>query len=161
MPHITLLSPLPGQNVSALVDTFKAKVIQVQSTGTSWPPLFPSRSHLSDLIIGTGPLEVDLRPAQRGDQYFQSVLAPVKPVSRLLNIRRACEDAYDSHPPEYFPHLSLLYGDLTPKRREELVEIIKSGQLGNLPKSVRVEEAVFVNCSGPADGWKVLERVRL
>ena len=134
-PHITLYSPLPARPISELVTRFR------------------------DLPYS--PLDLTLLPAQKGSHYFQSILAPVKPIESLLKLRRACEDAYGEIG-DYFPHLSLLYGDLSPERRDKLVEMVNTNHLGpEIIQNIKVEEAWFVDCSGPEDQWRVVEQVKL
>lgn len=147
LPHITLWYPVP-------IDT---PVETIKSTLTSIVSSLKAEYALSDLNL-------DLRPAQTGEQYFQSVLAPVNPTEALLAIRRACEAEWGPSTKEYFPHLSLFYGDETQERREEIAKVAneqKGGEKGELVNSLKVGEIVVVDVRGSAGGWKVMGRVKL
>ena len=59
----------------------------------------------------------------------------------------------------YFPHLSLLYGDLDKERRDELAK--KVNEEMDLRGNVEVEEIAVVDCTGTADQWKTVATVSL
>jgi 2'-5' RNA ligase len=94
-PHITLLHPI-------------SKSIPLESITTTLQNI------AQELDLRAKPLWLDLKPAQAGTFYYQSVLAPVviKSNDTLSSLRSACEEAFDlKNEKTYFPHLSLLYGD--------------------------------------------------
>ena len=107
-------------------------------------------------------MKLDLLPAQKGTFYFQSVLAPVDPIPQLVDLNAACQKEFGPSSKPYFPHLSLLYGDISAERRNELSALVNGGlEVGKVPKSLEIKEAVFVRCEGPADGWEVVASVPL
>lgn len=64
--------------------------------------------------------------------------------------------------PKYFPHLSLLYGDLSKERRDQLAgEAQRRFEEQELRREVRVGAVVVVDCAGTVGDWKVVGRVDL
>jgi 2'-5' RNA ligase len=103
---------------------------------------------------------VSLQPAQAGTHYYQSVLAPVSPDEALSRLREACEKAFKwKGKGVYFPHLSLLYGDLDKERRDELAQ--KVNEEMTLVGNVEIEEIAVVDCTGTADQWETVATVSL
>jgi len=105
-------------------------------------------------------LSLSLQPAQAGTHYYQSVLAPVSSNESLSRLREACEKAFKRQGKGvYFPHLSLLYGDLDKGRRDELA--LKVNEEMTLEGKVEIEEIAVVDCTGTADQWKTVATVSL
>jgi 2'-5' RNA ligase len=90
------------------------------------------------------------------------VLSPVgiSPEDDLSTLRQAIESAFEwkSEKP-YFPHLSLLYGDLSKERRDELAGKVNEGMA--LPTSTEIKEIAIVDCTGTADQWRTVGTVKL
>lgn len=103
-----------------------------------------------------------LGPAQTGEKYYQSVLAPVKPTASLLALRDGCEEKWGPSAKEYFPHLSLFYGYASPERREQIARKANEG-FGEvqLVGEVEIGEIVVVDSRGTADEWKVVGSVTI
>jgi 2'-5' RNA ligase len=105
-------------------------------------------------------LSLSLQPAQAGTHYYQSVLAPVSPDEALSRLREACEKGFKwEGKGVYFPHLSLLYGDLDKGRRDELAQ--KVNEEMTLEGNVEIEEIAVVDCTGTAVQWKTVATVSL
>jgi 2'-5' RNA ligase len=139
-PHITLLSPKNALRDSAS-DIQAALERAVQST--------PHR----------GPMEMTLNAPAPGTFYYQCVLAPVEPTERLSALRAATEEECNDHPKVFFPHLSLLYGDLADERKAEICA--EAAKRVAFPVKITVKEAVVVDANGTAEEWKVVARVKL
>ncbi|KAL1408969.1 hypothetical protein Q8F55_005786 [Vanrija albida] len=148
-PHITLLHPLGKDAASppeAITETLEAAVAEFNAARG-----------------GAGPIKLTLDNPVAGEKYFQSVLTPVDEAegksAALRQLRSAVEDAFDEHPAVFYPHLSLLYGDLSRERRLELVREAEA-QLP-FPREVVVHDAVVVDINGTAPEWKIVARVKL
>jgi hypothetical protein len=110
--------------------------------------------------LKAGKLSLSLKPAQAGTHYYQSVLAPVAPDEALSRLRGACEKQFKwQGQGTYFPHLSLLYGDLDKERRDELA--MKVNQEMSLSDSVDIGDIAVVDCTGTATQWKTVATVSL
>lgn len=141
-PHVTLLGSIPLPHLPADVVRRLQRVLS--SAG----------------VLGAA-LELDILPAQHGQTYHQSVLAPVQRNTSLSALRKACEDEFDIHSSTpYFPHLSLLYGDLSQDRRDELAAHV-NGSLQLLPRTAKFGELCIVRTVGPVEDWEVIGRVTL
>lgn len=142
-PHVTLLAPVALSVPVWEVMTTLQKAINDAS----------SRCSLRGL-------QLELQPAQGGSHYFQSVLAPITPTDPLLILRRACEDAFSIHrPTPYFPHLSLLYGDITDQERSDIADRVN--RENRLPSAISVEEVVLVKALGKVQDWEIACTVNL
>jgi 2'-5' RNA ligase len=140
-PHITLLHPI---SKSIYVDEIASLLSQC----------------VKEAALRDNKLSLSLQPAQAGTHYYQSVLAPVSPDEALSRLREACEKAFKwEGKGVYFPHLSLLYGDLDKQRRDELAQKV-NGEM-TLEGNVEIEEIAVVDCTGTADQWKTVATVSL
>lgn len=134
-------------------------------------------SGLKDFVL-------ELLPAQSGTSYFQSVLAPVKPTATLLSLREQTVAAFSSSgssPPspslaplsdskekrgkkdDYFPHLSLFYGDCTQQKRDEIASVANKDDptLGSGRARVTIKELGIVRCAGKVEEWEHVDNVVL
>jgi hypothetical protein len=105
-------------------------------------------------------LRLHLDPAQQGNKYFQCVLSPVKHAPELSALRGACERAFGIKPAEpYFPHLSLVYGELEEGRRREIAQQVNEG--AGVPSSLEIVAIQIVRMEGPVEDWQVVGSVPL
>lgn len=181
-PHITLFAFIPldtpiGEISNTLRQVVARVAAQVSSSGPERSDTMGTRGAgasaselesckgLEDFVLG-------LLPAQSGRSYFQSVLAPVKPSTKLLSLREQTVAAFtpspsDSDAPQkrddYFPHLSLFYGDCTPTKRAEIAAIANSDDpsLGSGRATVTIKELGIVRCVGKVEEWEHVESVVL
>ncbi|OWZ43321.1 hypothetical protein C349_03216 [Cryptococcus neoformans var. grubii Br795] len=182
-PHITLFAFIPldtpiGEISNTLRQVVARVAAQVSSSGPERSDTMGTRGAgasaselesckgLEDFVLG-------LLPAQSGRSYFQSVLAPVKPSTKLLSLREQTVAAFtpspsdsDSHSQkrdDYFPHLSLFYGDCTPTKRAEIAAIANSDDpsLGSGRSTVTIKELGIVRCVGKVEEWEHVESVVL
>ncbi|OXC65991.1 hypothetical protein AYX13_05191 [Cryptococcus neoformans] len=185
-PHITLFAFIPldtpiGEICNTLRQVVARVAAQVSSSGpersdtmgTGGPGASASELEsckgLEDFVLG-------LLPAQSGRSYFQSVLAPVKPSTKLLSLREQTVAAFTPSPSDsdsdsqkreekddYFPHLSLFYGDCTPTKRAEIAAIANSDDpsLGSGRATVTIKELGIVRCVGKVEEWEHVESVVL
>ncbi|WWD16852.1 hypothetical protein CI109_101284 [Kwoniella shandongensis] len=142
-PHITLLHPIP---LSTPLDEIHSTLRQAIDRAST------KSGSMTDKPLTLG-------KAQSGEKYYQSVLAPVEPTPSLLALREEVQSAFRlTGLKEYFPHLSLLYGDLTKERRDELALIANEK---GFEKEVEVKEVVIVRSVGSAEEWKTVGREKL
>jgi len=102
---------------------------------------------------------IGILPAQAGETYYQSVLAPIQLNEALLALRKSCEEEFGfDMPSSYIPHLSLLYGDLSRETRNDIAGRVNS-QSNPLPRTVNLGEVVVVHVRGTAEEWKMVARM--
>ncbi|EJT48740.1 hypothetical protein A1Q1_02285 [Trichosporon asahii var. asahii CBS 2479] len=110
-----------------------------------------------------GPVEIVLNNPCAGEKYYQCVLAPVDEAEGrgrdLERLRAAFCNAFEESQPFYFPHLSLIYGDMDEDTRWKLADAAVAG--GNWPSKTDFAEVVVVDINGYADQWKIVERYQL
>lgn len=110
-----------------------------------------------------GPVEIVLNNPCAGEKYYQCVLAPVDEAEGrgrdLERLRAAFCNAFEESQPFYFPHLSLIYGDMDEDTRWKLADEAVAG--GNWPSKTDFAEVVVVDINGYADQWKIVERYQL
>lgn len=182
-PHITLFAFIPldtpiGEISNTLRQVVARVAAQVSSSGPERSDTMgtggagasaselESCKGLEDFVLG-------LLPAQSGRSYFQSVLAPVKPSTKLLSLREQTVAAFTPSPSDsdsdsqkrddYFPHLSLFYGDCSPTKRAEIAAIANSDDpsLGSGRATVTIKELGIVRCVGKVEEWEHVESVVL
>jgi 2'-5' RNA ligase len=141
-PHVTLLHPI---QIATPIPDITAKV----------------RDAIAEAFesFNVSALPLELLSAQGGSHFYQSVLAPVRPHSTLLALRKACERQFglpDS--PEYFPHLSLLYGDLSKEERSKLATGVNNLE-DSLPQVISIREIGIVKVEGVAEQWVMVGSV--
>lgn len=98
-PHITLLSPLAGDEAS-FVETNRR------------------------LAAGLEPFNLDLTVPEAGTTYFQCIYMRVAANPSLSRVRLAAGEAFDLPADNYMPHLSLYYGHATPERRATILAAV-------------------------------------
>lgn len=123
-----------------------------------------------------------------GDHYFRSVFVALAPSPELVRLRAALAAAGTPHPPA-FPHLSLYYiADEEAHTRERLLQelerenvvrpaadglevvLVCAGAGADAAGSQTADGALagftgtqiwIVDCEGPVEGWKVLDKILL
>lgn len=115
-----------------------------------------------------------LTNAITGALYYQCVLVALEPVLPLFALHESLLRAFSQTPPSpstYFPHLSLVYGNLTPEKKDEIIKDLKSkGIVRDLAEGgVEVvgqegfvaSEILLVRTGGVPETWEILGRVGL
>lgn len=180
-PHITLFAFIPLDTpIGQISDTLRQVVARVNteaSESSTAGTTFEECSGLKDFVL-------ELLPAQSGTSYFQSVLAPVKPTATLLSLREQTVAAFSSSPSsppspsvsplsdskekggktdDYFPHLSLFYGDCTQEKRDEIASVANKDDptLGSGRAKVTIKELGVVRCAGKVEEWEHVDSVVL
>jgi len=133
-PHITLLDNLEGEE-----------------------DLIRSRAH--ELALDLAPLDLRLTNADYLDEFHRALFIHVEDTAALLGARKKARLLFAvGDDREFMPHLSLLYGNLTPAVKETLLDDM--GRKFDL--AFRVTHLLLVAIAGPQpDDWRYLGRFRL
>lgn len=98
------------------------------------------------------------------------------PTKRLLSLNEAFRKAFDQdHQPEYFPHLSLLYSDLSGEEAQKIIDRMEKdgvwerkldqgcwfGSKDDRFDKVLLKEVQLWDCNGKVEEWKLLNRMRI
>lgn len=153
-PHITLLTGIPAS-------TPPADILAVLSTTLVSTP--GSRLSLSLTNLGTH------------HTFFQYLFAAVSPSSPgLLALRKTVREALlptSAGPDDYFPHVSLMYGQDTDERKvDDIIDRLRKDgdlvegeegrcELRGVGSTFEVGEVLLVKCEGRPDEWEVLGSV--
>lgn len=102
--------------------------------------------------------EVRLLKATWRDEYYRCLFVEVARSRALQVAHEAAGQQFDRRPDaDFYPHLSLVYGDLEQKNKEEILDDIGR----SFDESIRVEYLVLYETSGPPPAWRCVERARL
>ncbi|GAA5942783.1 hypothetical protein JCM10213_002947 [Rhodosporidiobolus nylandii] len=162
-PHVTLISGIPSDT------SIPAILSQLATAVSAW-----RASHQPPLHLGLGALGSH---ASQG-LFFQYLFSKILPTPELLALRQAARASFfparKAEEDDYFPHLSLAYGEDSEKdgRSVEAImrELMEKGevkQVGGEKWSVQgvdglgVTEITVVRCDGKAEQWQTLGSVPL
>jgi 2'-5' RNA ligase len=132
-PHITLLSPLAGEEAS-LVETNRR------------------------LAAGFEPFDLDLTVPEAGTTYFQCIYMRVAVDRALSRVRLAAAEAFALPADNYMPHLSLYYGDATPDQRATILKAVPAQAQVSFP--VRSIQLIRADSERPVD-WHCVDEAPL
>ncbi|KAI9342617.1 2',3'-cyclic-nucleotide 3'-phosphodiesterase [Obelidium mucronatum] len=138
-PHITLLG--------SVVATAEQATLKIQQA-----------------VQGRGSFKVPLVDLVTKDFYFQCVMAKAEETAELMSLNALLRTVYPPpHSEPYWPHLSLVYGDLDAKTKDQIVEEIKSNKEWSdiVGSVVEVSEIQLWNTEGAVDNWKLVGTVSL
>jgi 2'-5' RNA ligase len=132
IPHITLIPGLEGD-----FDDISKNIIK-------------SCKNLS-------PINVEIDGIDMTDNYWRSVFFRIKKDEKLLNlydkIRESIEPCITKIDKEYFPHLSLIYGEFPQNTKDKIIAAVNSEKL---PKSFLIDNIYLLNMdSGLPSEWGI------
>lgn len=110
-------------------------------------------------------LELKFQKIQSGELFYQCVLVAVVPSDPLLRLNTLLRESLVPTAEEraglskYFPHFSIVYGDLGKDQKESLVERVKHSLTGM--DGFKTKEILVVRTSGPSTGWVKLAKISL
>jgi 2'-5' RNA ligase len=133
-PHITLLGGLTGEEEGL-------------------------RQRTRALAGAIGSFEARLLEAKWLDEYYRCLFVEVALSRALLDAHETARKAFDQRlEPGFYPHLSLVYGDLKENEKE-----IVADEIGRyFDESLPIEELALYDTSGATPPtWRCVERCRL
>ncbi|KAK0531853.1 hypothetical protein OC835_003535 [Tilletia horrida] len=172
-PHVTLLAgfdPAVHGDAARIWEVTRAEVGKWRATR--------KRGEMK------GALDVKLADVTTRNMFFQCILASLHKDADLMALNSALRTAFDlitSQPP-YFPHLSLLYGDLTPTQIQDTIQTLLDRGIferhagdsegvvlvgdGKEEDEVRVDALELVHvelwdCEGRPEEWKQVHSLTL
>ncbi len=105
-----------------------------------------------------GPFTITLVRLEQRDTYFQCLFYRVEETTNVLNAHtRACDVFRISEGMKYMPHLSVMYGDISQKTKEQII----SGS--NAVKNMRfsVQHIDLFSTDGEVEKWYKVQRFHL
>jgi 2'-5' RNA ligase len=168
MPRLmTWLVPAPGAERDLLAATIGA--LAAAHAGPVFPPhvtMVPTFDSGTDAAAGTlesvtaglPPFQVRFPAFGHEQAYFRSLYLRAEPSAPLTALHAAALRAWALRAPPYRPHLSLLYSDLTPERKEPVLAALQIP----LPLTVRIDAAeLWIDDGHRVTGWRRAVRVPL
>ncbi len=129
-PHLTLLGNLSGSE--------KELIIQTQA-----------------LAARTRPFPVILTTAGYLSEYFQCVFLQAEATSALLEANRLARNLFQlRQDPEFAPHLSLLYGIINTRTKQQIIASIGP----EFPRSFMVHTVYLFSTAGDPKDWRQVEQ---
>lgn len=108
-------------------------------------------TQLTDTLASSlHPFEILLTRAGYMDTYYQSLFVHAELSEELDSAREMAERLFDKEPEEFVPHLSLLYGDLSRKEKERILNVMGREFHIRFP----VHNVLLVNTTGKPDEWE-------
>lgn len=104
------------------------------------------------------PLPLRLGVIEGTEDYFRALYVRVLETDDLLAAQAVAREAFGRRlEPPFLPHLSLLYGHLSPARSEALASELK----GEVPSGFLADRLEVVRTEGPPGDWRRLESLEL
>jgi hypothetical protein len=132
-PHITVVGGIDGDR-TALTETTQS------------------------LAAETDPLAVTFGDVRCSTTRHQCVFQLVEPSIELFNLHQRARDALSLSSAAYFPHLSLVYSNMSVSRR---IAVAASIDTGSLPKHAQLSTLKLVDTTGPVSTWQPVISVQL
>ena len=107
----------------------------------------------SRLATTLAPYTMRLTKVEYLDEYFRSLFFRVEASSQVIQANLKAKDLFNrQNDPEYFPHLSIMYGDFSANTKEAIIERI--GQ--ELALSFQIQGLHLVDTSSSPAKWFIV-----
>lgn len=112
---------------------------------------------VAELAARLAPLPVRLTEIGTTSEYFRCLFVRAEHTLALDRAYHTACRALGQAPGEFMPHLSLIYGELTPAVKERLI-----AEIGNrFDTAFTVERVALYDTAGPPPGWRCVADFRL
>lgn len=111
-----------------------------------------------NLARGRDPLELNFGDVSCSTTTHQCVFLLAVPSVPLLDLRQAATEAFGRAAKMYVPHVSLIYGDLSP---EDRVRAVRSIDADSVPDSVQSDTLEIVETGGAVSDWRPVSTISL
>jgi 2'-5' RNA ligase len=107
---------------------------------------------LTDVLGGAiSPFTVELTRLGFSDHYYQSLFYLVKKTATFVSVHKTAGKFFGYHSNEkYFPHLSLMYGNLKQSEKEKLLHTIGQVEHVKFP----VHSVLLIKTEGEIEDWE-------
>ena len=126
-PHVTLLGGLSGPEAAVL-------------------------SRAEQLSGSLAPLEIRPTTAGHRDEYFRCLFVQAEPTPALVAAHARAAELFERREEPFFPHLSLIYGDLAAEEKERILDEVGR----DLATAFDVGELHAVRTEGEVRSWRRL-----
>lgn len=105
---------------------------------------------LQTLASFTNPFTVSLDEVGYRQRFYQCLFIHANPSDLLTNLRNKALQLFNTTRGDYMPHLSLLYGDMSQERKQEIISDIGS----SFDIHLGIKKITLVKTNGKPKGWK-------
>ncbi|MDP8219327.1 MAG: hypothetical protein P9M03_11455 [Candidatus Theseobacter exili] len=114
----------------------------------------PLKNKAENLVSELSKFNVYLTEPEFSDSYFQCLYYKVKATRQIISVY---ETAFGIFCPakkmgSFFPHLSLLYGNISQDKKQEILKNFKSNQF-----VFNVQSIYLVSIDGDPEDWKIVK----
>ena len=89
------------------------------------------------------------------DRFFQALFIKIKEEAELLSLKGLIDTNLKLKSAEYFPHISLFYGEATSESKDKIIKNLE------LPEELTLASISLVDVDEDISSWKVVERFPL
>lgn len=132
-PHITVVGGVSGER-AALSETTRS------------------------LAKSTDPLDVTFGSVRSSTTRHQCVFILVEPSIELFDVHQTARETLSLSPEAYVPHVSLVYSDMSLRRR---IAVAASIDPSSFPEQANVATLELVDTTGPVSEWESIVAVQL
>ena len=107
---------------------------------------------LTDTLAGSlSPFSIELTEVGYRNHYYQSIFIHVKKTQPFIDAQQTAERLFGCTTDEsYFPHLSLMYGDISAKEKARAVHVMGKSFHISFP----VHSLLLIRTEGEVEDWK-------
>ena len=111
-------------------------------------------SQLADLIT---PFKLKLTTVSYLQEYFRCLFIKVEESQEIIEANQKARTLFHrAHDPKFMPHLSLMYGDFSPEKKEKI--ILEIGNDFHMTFEVRSLELVLSSSHLALESWRTLQQ---
>ncbi len=104
------------------------------------------------------PLEIKLKKADYFDEYFKCLFIRAEKTKEIMEANNVARKHLNLRPnPDYMPHLSLMYGDINPETKEEILANLRM----NFDISFEVKSIHLFSTDGEVKDWHKIKEFPL
>lgn len=103
------------------------------------------------------PLSLRLGRVKYLDEYYRSLFVEVEATRALLHARACAVERFASAPSAYYPHLSLVYGELAAQRKQDLIDELGLG----FDETLTLTRLELIEVTDGPESWRRIERAAL
>ncbi|HYW34339.1 MAG TPA: 2'-5' RNA ligase family protein [Balneolaceae bacterium] len=107
---------------------------------------------LTDTLAGSlSPFQVELKGLGYRDHYYQCLYFKVKNTNSFLNVQKVAGKFFGYESDEgYFPHLSLMYGNIPEREKRRLISTMDKSEYIRFP----IHSLLLIKTEGDVNDWE-------
>ncbi|MCF7823747.1 MAG: hypothetical protein K9N35_06195 [Candidatus Marinimicrobia bacterium] len=149
-----------GKTIAALSKKLEGPVFPAHLTiqgqiSEGLSSILPKFRSLSEEI---SPLELTTEMIGTQEAYYRALFYKIEKSAELEDLNKRARTSFRrASDPEFFPHVSLLYGSILESEKQKLLPQLET----TLPQTICFTHLVLMKTQGPVDKWELVEDVEL